>query len=98
MIFHTFKMQIKRKKLLTTTFLQLLGVDYTHPALGGCYGPGCRVAYGYNFIDNNDDPYDNCHGHGTAVSAIIGGKDDGPGFVGVAPDVTFGAYRIYSCS
>ncbi|KFG79099.1 subtilisin-like serine protease PR1C [Metarhizium anisopliae] len=24
-------------------------VDYTHPALGGCFGKGCRVALGDNF-------------------------------------------------
>ncbi|CAF5049990.1 unnamed protein product [Rotaria sp. Silwood1] len=23
------------------------GVDYNHPALGGCFGPGCKVAFGY---------------------------------------------------
>ena len=23
------------------------GVDYMHPALGGCFGPGCKVAFGY---------------------------------------------------
>ncbi|CAG8524673.1 4767_t:CDS:2, partial [Funneliformis caledonium] len=59
------------------------GIDYTHPALGGCFGPGCRVAFGYNFLDDNNDPYD-CAGHGTFVTGIIGGidlRDDGPGFV-----------------
>jgi len=23
------------------------GVDYKHPALGGCFGSGCKVAFGY---------------------------------------------------
>jgi len=23
------------------------GVDYLHPALGGCFGTGCKVAFGY---------------------------------------------------
>ncbi|CAI2173969.1 3110_t:CDS:2, partial [Funneliformis geosporum] len=75
------------------------GIDYTHPALGGCYGPGCRVAFGYNFIDDNDDPYDNCDGHGTHVAAIVGSdlRGKNPGFVGVAPDVTFGAYKVLPC-
>ncbi|KAF8940439.1 hypothetical protein BGZ58_006433, partial [Dissophora ornata] len=27
------------------------GVDYTHEALGSCYGPGCKVQCGYDFID-----------------------------------------------
>jgi len=23
------------------------GIYYLHPALGGCFGPGCKVAFGY---------------------------------------------------
>ncbi|CAI2166465.1 1523_t:CDS:2, partial [Funneliformis geosporum] len=72
------------------------GIDYTHPALGGCFGPGCRVAFGYNFLNDTNDPYDSCDGHGTIVAGIIGGNDqsdDGPGYVGVAPDVVFGVYK-----
>ncbi|CAF3933766.1 unnamed protein product, partial [Rotaria sp. Silwood1] len=23
------------------------GIDYYHPALGGCFGPDCKVAFGY---------------------------------------------------
>ena len=30
------------------------GVDYTHPALGGCFGPGCKVAGGFDF--SGEDP------------------------------------------
>ncbi|KAK8061167.1 hypothetical protein PG997_015388 [Apiospora hydei] len=26
------------------------GVDYTHPALGGCFGPGCLVEHGWDFV------------------------------------------------
>ncbi|GBB92394.1 hypothetical protein RclHR1_00200027 [Rhizophagus clarus] len=73
------------------------GIDYRHPALGGCYGPGCRIAYGYNFLDENDDPFDNCDGHGTHVAGIIGGHDIKTGFKGVAPNVVFGAYKILAC-
>lgn len=29
------------------------GVDYTHPALGGCFGPGCKVAGGFDFAGDN---------------------------------------------
>ncbi|KAJ3328441.1 hypothetical protein HDU76_009958 [Blyttiomyces sp. JEL0837] len=34
------------------------GVDYTHPALGGCFGPvgGCRVVFGYDLVGDNYDP------------------------------------------
>ncbi|KAK9710861.1 hypothetical protein K7432_008173 [Basidiobolus ranarum] len=81
------------------------GIDYTHPALGGCFGKGCRVSHGYDFISDtydgvldhiktDDDPMD-CHGHGTHVAGIIGAND--PSFVGVAPDVTFGAYKVFDC-
>ncbi|RHZ75752.1 hypothetical protein Glove_209g52 [Diversispora epigaea] len=77
------------------------GVDYNHPALGGCYGPKCRIRYGYNFIDGTSDPLDVCNGHGTHVAGIIGGNDtsiNGTGFLGVAPDVIFGVYKALDCS
>jgi len=31
------------------------GIDYKHPDLGGCFGPGCRVAYGTDLVG---DAYD----------------------------------------
>lgn len=45
------------------------GVDYTHPALGGCFGEGCLVSYGYDLNGDDssspvpipdDDPLNNC--------------------------------------
>ena len=70
------------------------GVDYTHPGLGGCFGKGCRVAYGYDFVGDaytgenfpipDEDPRDACNGHGTHVAGIIGANDIL--FNGVAPD------------
>ncbi|KAI8640225.1 peptidase S8/S53 domain-containing protein [Parasitella parasitica] len=84
------------------------GVDYLHPALGGCFGENCRVAYGYDFVgdeyngDNapnpDSDPRDTCNGHGTHVAGIIGARDATLQFTGIAPDVTFGAYRIFGCA
>ncbi|KAF9538258.1 hypothetical protein EC957_007040 [Mortierella hygrophila] len=81
------------------------GIDYTHPALGGCFGPGCKVAYGYDFVGNNytgkntpvssSDPMD-CAGHGSHVAGIIGASDDI--VTGVAPKVLLGAYRVLGCS
>jgi subtilisin family serine protease len=82
------------------------GIDYLHPALGEGFGKGFRVAYGHDFVgddyDENtnpkpkpdDDPMD-CGGHGTHVAGIVGAKDKD--FVGVAPEVTFGAYRLFGC-
>ncbi len=77
------------------------------------FGPSApRVKYGYDFAgdaynaddpanaDPVPDPYpDDCNGHGTHVSGIIGADGDPSqgGAVGVAPEVTFGAYRVFGC-
>ncbi|KAF9286833.1 hypothetical protein BGZ88_008864 [Linnemannia elongata] len=81
------------------------GIDYTHPALGGCFGAGCRVAYGYDFVGNNytgkntpvpsSDPMD-CAGHGSHVAGIVGASNDV--VMGVAPKVLLGAYRVLGCN
>lgn len=86
------------------------GVDYNHPDLGGCFGPGCRVFTGYDFVGDafNADPAsatynpvpapdpdpDDCNGHGTHVAGIVGANGE---LKGVAPDVSFGAYRVFGC-
>ena len=50
------------------------GVDYKNPILGGCFGAGCKIAYGYAFVSDyssdvqSPDPYTNCSEHGTHVS------------------------------
>ena len=75
--------------------------------------PSVRVAYGYDFVGDaynaNDssptynpvpspDPNpDDCGGHGTHVAGIVGANDATNGLKGVAPDVTFGAYRVFGC-
>ncbi|KAG0074278.1 hypothetical protein BGZ93_004541, partial [Podila epicladia] len=49
----------------------------------------------------DSDPIDKCHGHGTHVAGIVGADARKVGaphpFVGVAPEVTFGAYRVLDC-
>jgi len=87
------------------------GVDYDHPDLGGCFGPGCRVEVGWDFVGNafnanpgdpayNPNPVpgsdpDDCNGHGTHVAGIVGASG---GVTGVAPEVTFGAYKVFGCA
>ncbi len=66
------------------------GVDYTHPDLGGCFGPGCKVVDGWNFSLGTSDPMDD-HGHGTHVAATAAGN----GLLkGVAPDANIFAYKV----
>jgi subtilisin family serine protease len=58
------------------------GINYPHPSLGGCFGPGCKVAYGFDFVGDayngtntpapDSDPNDTCNGHGTHVAGIVG--------------------------
>jgi subtilisin family serine protease len=40
------------------------GIDYKHPALGGCFGKGCLVEFGFNFLANTSDPWEGQDGHG----------------------------------
>ena len=71
--------------------------------------PGSRVKWGYDFVGDaydsrSEDPAintpmpdpfpDDCGGHGTHVAGITGANGD---IKGVAPDVEFGAYRIFGC-
>lgn len=79
------------------------GVDYRHPSLGGCFGAGCKISFGYDLVGDNypdtttpsPDPLTTCApgGHGTHVMGIIGmedGASEGFGLVGVAPEATLG--------
>jgi len=73
------------------------GMDYTHPDLGGCFGPNCKVVDGYDFVNNDSDPMDD-HGHGTHVAGIAASTGNGSNGVlkGVAPDAKLYAYKVIS--
>lgn len=84
------------------------GVDYTHPALGGGFGPKFKVIGGFDFVGNAYDgtntpkpgpnPLDQCNLHGTHVAGIIG-ADPGNAFgiSGVAYGAKINAYKVFGC-
>jgi subtilisin family serine protease len=55
-------------------------------------------AASYNPVPAPDNNPDDCAGHGTHVAGIIGANDATNGLKGVAPDVTFGVYRVFGCA
>lgn len=75
--------------------------------------PNSRVVAGHDFVGDafnasgsgaalapNPDPRpDDCNGHGSHVAGIVGadGTVAGGPLKGVAPDVVFGAYRVFGC-
>ncbi|KAJ6437307.1 MFS transporter [Purpureocillium lavendulum] len=69
------------------------GVDYEHPALGGCFGPGCPVSFGADLVHNEPTPMD-CFGHGTFIAGLIAAQNNDIGLVGAAPGAELGMYRI----
>ncbi|KAH6685073.1 serine endopeptidase [Plectosphaerella plurivora] len=83
------------------------GVDYNHSALGGGFGPGFKVAGGYDFVGEDwypggtakkepkDDPMDQ-FGHGSHVAGIIAGKTEH--WAGVAPEATILGYKVSGSS
>ncbi|KAJ3107301.1 hypothetical protein HDU97_004440 [Phlyctochytrium planicorne] len=58
------------------------GIDYNHEALGGGFGPGFKVSFGYDLVGDNypeskipdADPFDNCdyYAQGTFTAGIVG--------------------------
>ena len=83
------------------------GVDYTHQDLGACsflVEGGCKVAYGYDFVNNDPDPMDD-QGHGTHVAATAAGNGyytqsngNTQPLLGIAPDATIYAFKVLGAS
>ncbi|KAF4981815.1 hypothetical protein FZEAL_2442 [Fusarium zealandicum] len=83
------------------------GIDYTHKALGGCFGPGCKIKGGYDLVGSDwdthnekeypkqpdTDPMD-YEGHGTHVAGIIAANNEW--LTGVAPDAELLIYKVFS--
>ncbi|KFA48007.1 hypothetical protein S40293_02676 [Stachybotrys chartarum IBT 40293] len=76
------------------------GIDYTHKALGGCFGPGCKVVGGYDLVGMDWDPYNerdypkipdddplDYYGHGTHVAGIIAAD---------TPDAELLIYKVFA--
>ncbi|WP_153559041.1 S8 family peptidase [Roseimaritima sediminicola] len=74
------------------------GIAWDHVALGGGFGPGYRVVGGWDFAENDADPYDDAPAgfHGSHVSGLLAG--DGPGFSGIAPGADLLALRVFDDS
>jgi minor extracellular serine protease Vpr len=91
-----------------------IDIDHPAFGGGGVAGstafPSARVVSGWDFVGDAynssgtgaaltpvpDANPDDCNGHGTHVAGIVGAN--GGGIKGVAPGVSFGAYRVFGCT
>jgi len=64
------------------------GVDASHPDLVG------QVLPGVDLVDGSTDGRTDPVGHGTSVAALIAGRADGRGVVGLAPDAKILPVRV----
>ncbi len=71
------------------------GIAWDHVALGGGFGAGYKVVGGWDFAENDTNPYDDgpFGFHGTHVAGIVGNAD--PQYHGVAQGVDLVALRVF---
>lgn len=73
------------------------GIDYTHNNFGDCSntsfldGDCDKVIGGYDFVNSDNDPYDD-HGHGTHCAGIIASNHST--YRGIAPDAKLIAIKV----
>jgi hypothetical protein len=74
------------------------GIAFNHVALGGGFGANHRVVGGWDFAENDANPFDDAPAgfHGTHVAGIIGANQGAK--QGVAPNVDFVALRAFTDS
>ncbi|MEW5896960.1 MAG: S8 family serine peptidase [Nanoarchaeota archaeon] len=77
------------------------GIDYTHPALGGCTdtsflaGNCSKVIGGYDYGNDDNNPLD-VNGHGTHVAGIVASENNV--YRGVAPGAKLIALKVFNDS
>ncbi len=71
------------------------GIAWDHYALGGGFGEGNKVVGGWDFAENDANPYDDGPAgfHGTHVAGIIGSTDEQ--YQGVSSGVDLVALRVF---
>jgi len=71
------------------------GIAYDHTSLGAGYGAGRRVVGGWDFAENDANPYDDGPAgfHGTHVAGIVGAQN--VNWPGVATGVDLVALRVF---
>lgn len=71
------------------------GIAWDTAALGGGFGAGYRVVGGWDFAENDANPFDDgpAGGHGTHVSGIIGSSNSR--YTGAAPGVDLVSLRVF---
>ena len=74
------------------------GIAWDHYALGNGYGEGQRVVGGWDFAENDANPYDDGPAgyHGSHVAGIIGSSDDQ--YRGVSSGVDLVGLRVFTDS